>query len=201
MLTIVIQAGGESTRMGQDKALIPFLGKTLIQRVFERVAKLGDEILVTTNHPESFAFLEATLIPDLLPGRGALGGLYTALSAASHPLVGVVACDMPFVSANLLSALYDRLVETGWDAAIPRSPGGLEPFHAIYRRETCLPLVKTSLETGLHRVDAWFSEAKIAYFALEEVQRWDPHQIAFLNVNTPAELEQAEKQAKEESLL
>ena len=200
MLTIVIQAGGESTRMGQDKALMPFLGRPLIQRVFEQVAKLGDEILVTTNHPESFTFLETILIPDLLPGHGALGGLYTALSAASHPLVGVVACDMPFVNTDLLNALRERLVETGCDAAIPRSSGGMEPFHAIYRRETCLPMIKSSLENGLRRVDSWFSKAQIVFFTPAEVQEFDPRQMAFMNINTPADLWQAEKQAREESL-
>jgi molybdopterin-guanine dinucleotide biosynthesis protein A len=199
MLTIVVQAGGESTRMGQDKALIPFLGKPLIQRVFERVAKLADEVLITTNHPESFAFLNTPLIPDLLPGRGALGGLYTALSAASHPIVGVVACDMPFVNTELLKVLQEQLLESGCDAVVPHSPGGMEPFHAIYRREPCLPLVKSSLEAGLRRVDSWFSEARILYLAYEEVLKLDPLQVAFMNVNTPEEFLQAEKLAREES--
>jgi molybdopterin-guanine dinucleotide biosynthesis protein A len=196
MLSIVIQAGGESTRMGQDKALVPFLGAPLIQRVFERLAGLGDEILITTNHPEAYTFLPARLAPDPLPGRGALGGLYTALSAASQPLVAVVACDMPFVSAPLLRALRDRLVESGGEAAIPRSPGGLEPFHAVYRRESCLPMVKASLEAGQRRVDSWLAGAQIEFLTPEEVRRYDPRGMAFFNVNTPAELQQAEQIAK-----
>ena len=107
MLTVVIQAGGESRRMGQDKALIPFLGDHLIQRVRGRVAPLADELLVTTNQPQGYRFLGLPLFPDLIPGRGALGGLYTALSAASQPLVAVVACDMPFVNAEMLAAGRD----------------------------------------------------------------------------------------------
>lgn len=198
MLSIVIQAGGESSRMGQDKALVPFLGASLIQRVAERLAGLGAELIVTTNRPEDYAFLPARLAPDLLPGRGALGGLYTALSAASQPLTAVVACDMPFVSASLLSALRDRLVETGSDAAIPRSPEGLEPFHAVYRRERCLPLVKASLESGLRRVDSWFAQAQIEYFTPEEVLPYDLRGVAFFNVNTPADLQRAEQMARKE---
>jgi molybdopterin-guanine dinucleotide biosynthesis protein A len=200
MLSIVIQAGGESTRMGQDKALVPFLGAPLIQRVFERLVHLGDELLVTTNHPEAYAFLPARLAPDPLPGKGALGGLYTALSSASQPLVAVVACDMPFVNASLLAALRDRLVETDFDAAIPRSPSGLEPFHAVYNRDRCLPLVKASLEGGLRRVDSWFTQARIEYFPPEAVQRFDPRQVAFFNVNTPADLLRAGQIAQEERL-
>ncbi len=198
MLTIAIQAGGESSRMRQDKALVSFLGAPLIQRVFDRVVGLGDEILVTTNHPSAFAFLQAKLASDLLPGHGALGGLYTALSEASHPLVAVVACDMPFVNPRLLAALRDRLAEAGCAAVIPRSTSGLEPFHAVYRRSACLPLVKAYLETGLRRVDSWFTQARIEYFSPEEVQLFDPHQMAFFNVNTPEDLKHAERYAQEE---
>jgi molybdenum cofactor guanylyltransferase len=198
MLTIAIQAGGESSRMRQDKALVSFLGVPLIQRVFDRVVGLGDEILVTTNHPLAFAFLQAKLASDLLPGHGALGGLYTALSEASHPLVAVVACDMPFVNPRLLAALCDRLAEAGWAAVIPRSTSGLEPFHAVYRRSACLPLVKACLEAGLRRVDSWFPQARIEYFSPEEAQLYDPHLMAFFNVNTPEDLKHAERYAREE---
>jgi molybdopterin-guanine dinucleotide biosynthesis protein A len=199
-LTIAIQAGGASSRMGQDKALVPFLGAPLIQRVFERVVDLGDEILVTTNHPQAFPFLKTRLVSDLLPGYGALGGLYTALSAANHPLVAVVACDMPFADRRLLAALRDRLIETGCAAVIPRTESGLEPFHAVYQRSACLPLIKAALETGLRRVDSWFTQARIEYFSPVEIQRYDPHQRAFLNVNTPEDLKHAEQFALRENL-
>jgi molybdopterin-guanine dinucleotide biosynthesis protein A len=198
MLTIAIQAGGASSRMGQDKALVSFLGSPLIQRVYNRVAGLGDEILITTNQPSSFSFLKAVLVPDLMPSHGALGGLYTALSAASCPLVAVVACDMPFVNAGLLLALRDRLVETGHAAVIPRSAGGSEPFHAVYRRNACLPLIKASLEAGQRRVDSWFAQARIDDFSPAEVQQYDPKLLAFFNVNTPKDLLQAEHYAREE---
>jgi molybdopterin-guanine dinucleotide biosynthesis protein A len=198
MFTIVIQAGGESSRMGQDKALVPFLGAPLIQHVFDRVVRLGDEILVTTNHPQAFAFLKVKLASDILPGRGALGGLYTALNAATLPIVGVVACDMPFANPRLLAALRDRLVETGGAAVIPRNEKGLEPFHAVYQRSACLPLIKASLEAGQRRVDSWFSQARVEYFSPEEVQLYDPHKLAFFNVNTPQDLALAEHFAQEQ---
>ena len=85
MLTLAIQAGGESRRMGSDKALLPFLGSPLVLRLFSRLAWIADEVLVTSNQPEPYRFLGLIPIPDLLPGLGALGGLYAALSAASHP--------------------------------------------------------------------------------------------------------------------
>jgi len=102
MLTVAIQAGGDSRRMGQDKALIPFLGRPLIQRVMERVAILADEILVTTNKPRHW-LLAGTSGGRCHPRYRRIGGLYTALQAASYPLVAVVACDMPFVNPQILS--------------------------------------------------------------------------------------------------
>ena len=88
--------------MGEDKALKPFLGRPLIQRVIDRLTPIADELIVTTNRPAEYAFLNLRLVPDLKPGRGALGGLYTAIASAAHPLVAVVACDMPFASHNVL---------------------------------------------------------------------------------------------------
>ena len=103
MLTLAIQAGGESRRMGSDKALLLFLGQPMILRVLNRLARIADEVLITSNQPENYRFLGLSPIPDLLPGFGALGGLFTALSAAGHPYVAVVACDMPFASPELFA--------------------------------------------------------------------------------------------------
>jgi molybdopterin-guanine dinucleotide biosynthesis protein A len=193
MLSLVIQAGGESRRMGSDKALLPFLGQPLILRPLSRLAGLANEVLVTSNRPESYRFLSLTPIPDLSPGLGALGGLYTALSAARYPYVAVVACDMPFASLEILALELILVKETGTDAVIPRSNGGTEPFHAVYRRETCLPHVHAALETGKRRVDAWFSDVHIRFLEIEEMLPYDPDQLAFLNINTPEELQEAEK--------
>jgi molybdopterin-guanine dinucleotide biosynthesis protein A len=195
MLSVAIQAGGESRRMGQDKALAPFLGKPLIQRVIDRLSPIADEFIVTTNRPEAYQFLGLPLLPDLAPGRGALGGLFTALSGASQPLVAVVACDMPFVCGGLLAGLRDALSATEIDLAIPRLPGGLEPFHAVYRRGTCLPHIQTALEADKWRVDTWFARVRIRYFDQPELLTFDPDLLCFSNVNTPEELAAAEQVA------
>jgi molybdopterin-guanine dinucleotide biosynthesis protein A len=196
MLTVAIQAGGESKRMGQDKGLVAFQGQPLIMRVLNRVAGIADELLVTTNQPEDYRFLGLTPIPDRLPGRGALGGLYTALDAAHHLAVAVVACDMPFVNPLLLVIQLQLLNDTGADLVIPRTPDGLEPFHAVYRRETCLPQVQAALQAGQRRVDAWFEQVRVHELTPEAVQPYDPLGLAFLNVNTPEELKRAEEVAR-----
>lgn len=197
LLTVAIQAGGESRRMGVDKGQVDFRGQPLIARVLERLAPLADEFLVTTNHPEDYAFLKVHCLPDVLPGYGALGGLYTALGAARHALVAVVACDMPFANADLLVYQREEILAAAADAVIPRTPQGLEPFHAVYRKATCLPLVKSALEAGQRRVDSWFAQAKIRYLTPEEIARHDPRGLAFLNVNTPHELAAAIQLAEE----
>jgi molybdopterin-guanine dinucleotide biosynthesis protein A len=195
MISVVIQAGGESRRMGQDKALLLFLGRPLISRVIERMLPIASEILVTTNQPENYRFLGLPLFKDIYPGRGALGGLYTALHAAQNPVVAVVACDMPFASPDLMALAQDRLLETGADAVIPSTMNGLEPLHAVYRRETCLPLVKEAVEAGKWRLISWFPAARVTILKPDEVLRIDPDRLAFWNLNTPEELRLAEELA------
>lgn len=182
--------------MGQDKGLLLLQGQPLIARVMARVASLADEILVTTNHPEAYRFLGVPLYSDVYPGTGALGGLYTALNSARHPLVAVVACDMPFASPEILAASCQRLLEEEVDVVIPQSEDGYEPFHAVYRRDSCLPAVKDALEAGERRLISWFPAVKVATLSPDEALQLDPLKLAFWNLNTPEDLQQAERIAR-----
>jgi molybdopterin-guanine dinucleotide biosynthesis protein A len=192
MLSIVIQAGGESKRMGRDKALLPFCGQPLISHVIGRLNAFEADLLVTTNHPKDFSFLGLPLAEDILPGKGALGGLYTALAVTQNPLVVVVACDMPFVNPQLLSAELKLLDESGADVIIPTSPRGYEPMHAVYSRENCMIAVESALEAGRRRMISWFPEVNVTYMSEDEVAHYDPDFLAFSNVNTPQEFLKAE---------
>ena len=199
MLTLCVQAGGQSHRMGQDKALMPFLGRPLIQRVIERLSPIADETIVTTNTPHDYHFLGLPLFPDLKPGRGALGGLYTALSSATCEIVAVVACDMPFASTALIEAASRLLVQEEADVVIPDSGGGLEPMHAVYRRETCIPAVEAAIEADLWKLIAWFPQVNVRVLQPDEVKVYDPAGLAFWNLNTPEEFAEAEERAKQEN--
>jgi len=192
MLTICVQAGGQSSRMGEDKALKPFLGRPLIQRVVDRLQPIADEVIVTTNRPEEYSFLHTRLVSDLKPGRGALGGLYTAIASATHPLVAVVACDMPFASPKLIETMSRLLVENEADVVIAKTEYGYEPLHAIYRRETCLPAIESAIDADQWKVIAWFPQVKVYELSAEEVKAFDPQELAFWNVNTPEEFSKAE---------
>ena len=179
--------------MGSDKGLVLFRGQPLIQRVIDRVKKTADELLVTTNSPENYSFLGIPLHEDILPNRGALGGLYTALYSASNPLVAVLACDMPFINVSLLEYEVDQMMDVSIDLTIPQTSAGVEPFFAIYRRKTCLPSVRSALEAGLWRVDSWFDDVAKLVIPSDQLRNFDPDLLSFINVNTPDELERAEQ--------
>jgi len=195
MLSLVIQAGGASSRMGEDKALKPFLGRPLIQRMIERLSPIADEVIVTTNRPEEYDFLNLRLIPDLKPGRGALGGLYTAIASATTPVVAVVACDMPFASAKLIETAAKLMVEEEADVVIAKNDEGYEPLHAVYRRESCLPAIESAINADQWKVVAWFPQVKVRVLTADEIKSSDPDGLAFWNVNTPEEFAKAEKLA------
>lgn len=192
MLSVVIQAGGQSSRMGEDKALKSFLGKPLIQRVIDRLSPIADELILTTNRPADYAFLNTRLVPDLKPGRGALGGLYTALASASHPTVAVVACDMPFASPRFIESAHRLMVKEEADIVIAKTEEGYEPLHALYRREPCLPAIETAMDADQWKVIAWFPQVRVRTLSPAEVREFDPSGLCFWNVNTPGDFERAE---------
>jgi molybdopterin-guanine dinucleotide biosynthesis protein A len=197
MLSVIVQAGGKSSRMGQDKALMPFLGQPLVQRVLQRVRPLADEVLLITHRSEDYSFLNIPLLADEIPGRGALGGLYTALLRASQPLVLVAACDMPFINPDLLALQRDLLLSGSYDAVIPRTGSGIEPFHAVYRRAACLPAVEAALQADKWRMDSWLSAANVRFLTQEEAAELggvqeDDFMLSFWNLNTPEDFTKAE---------
>lgn len=182
--------------MGQDKALMPFLGRPLIQRIIERVAPVADEIIITASQPEAYTFLGLPLFTDFYPERGALGGLHTALASATHPLVAVLACDMPFASPELIKLQMQILLNENADLVVPGGPQGLEPLHSLYRRAACLPACEQALHNEQPKLIAWFPQVKTRILQPDELRSCDPSGLAFWNLNTPAEFARAEALAR-----
>lgn len=196
-VTVVIQAGGESRRMGRSKATVPFDGRPLICRLVDRLAPAADELIITTNEAENLGFLaeqypdlDIKLVSDAFDFRGALPGLFTALQAASNPFVAVVACDMVFASASLVVAESIAMAETDADVVVPVNQHGYEPFHAMYRRTGCLAAVRRALDRGEKRAQSFFDddEVTVLEFAQERVLEVEPRGGCFINANTPDEL-------------
>lgn len=195
MLTIVIQAGGMSSRMGEDKALKIFLGKPLIERVIERLNPIADELFITTNQPDNYSFLNKRLVPDLIPDRGALGGLYTAIASATHPYVGIVACDMPFASQKFFGTATNLMVKEEADVVIAKDEEGYQPLHALYHKETCLPAIENAIHKNQWKVISWLPQVKVCELNQDEMKIIDPSGLCFWNVNTPEEFAKAEELA------
>jgi len=190
MITVAVQAGGGSRRMGRDKALVHLAGRPLIQHVLDRVASLGDEILVTTNHPEAYAFLGVRLVADAVPGQGALGGLRTALAVARGETVLLLASDMPFVSPLLLGRMLALAPQA--DVIVPRWKGEYEPLQAVYSK-ACLPAVEAALEAGKRRMISFYPEVRVHVVEESEVSSLDPLGLSFLNINAPRDFVRAER--------
>lgn len=176
---------------------MPFRGEALVLRVLDRLAGLAAEVIVIAPESQAYLSIGTRIAPDLFPGRGPLGGLYTALCAASHPAIAAVACDMPFVNAGLLAHQRDILFADKMDVVVPSSEKGLEPLHAIYRRATCLPVMRAALEAEDQRLISWFPRVKVCILTTEETKPFDPCGLMFINVNNPYEFVQAEELAGE----
>jgi molybdopterin-guanine dinucleotide biosynthesis protein A len=193
MNTLAIQAGGGSTRMGRDKALVLLGGKPLIEHVLTRLAPLSGEVLITTNQPQALAYLGVRLVGDRQPGAGALQGLQTALQAAGGARVLLVACDMPFVAPALAAHLLSTAPQA--DVVVPLRDGEFEPMLAAYSRR-CLPAIEQALAAGQRRMISFFPDVDVHPVDQAALQAFDRDGLSFFNVNSPDELAEAERLLK-----
>ncbi len=191
MITIAVQAGGKSSRMGEDKALIRLAGIPLIERVLARIDGLADEILITTNRPETLAYLNLRMVGDEVPGAGALHGLKTALSAARGEVVLILSCDTPFASRELLEHLLIRAHEA--DVIVPKHGDKYEPLQAVYKRARCLPAVEAAIVSGERRMVSFYPQVHVLPIEENVLSRLDPSGLSFFNVNTAEDLARAEQ--------
>jgi len=194
-VTGVIQAGGRSTRMGgEPKALLELGGKRIIERVVDAVGSVLDDLLVVTNTPERYAFLGLPMVPDAFPDGGALGGIYTGLRAAGGDAAFTVACDMPFLHPAIVRLVVERAGEA--DVVIPRTGDQLETMHAVYGKG-CLGPMQARLRAGVLKIVGFFPDVHVVELDAAGIARHRPPEVAFMNVNTPAELARARALAAE----
>ena len=187
-VTGVVQAGGKSTRMGGNpKALIELGGRSIVERVVAALTPVVDDVLVVTNTPELYAFLGLPMVADVYPDHGSLGGIYSGLRAAGE-IAFTVACDMPFLHPEVVRLVVERAGEG--DVVIPRVGEQLETMHAAYS-QTCLPPIEARLRAGRLKIVGFFDDVRVVEIGAAEVARFRDPAIAFMNVNTPDELERA----------
>ena len=183
-VTGVILAGGLSSRMGSNKALLPYRGGRFIESIHRMLAELFDQVLLVTNTPEQYSFLPCRKVADLYPGAGALAGLHAGLHHSRTSHIFAVACDMPYLNAPLIRLLADR---RRWaDVVIPEGDQGNEPLHAIYGK-MCLDPMGRALAEGRRRIVSFFPEVRVCNLARCKVAEIDPAFDSFKNINTPGE--------------
>jgi len=192
-ISCIVLAGGEGKRLGTDKAFLRIGDRVLIEGILKKMARISDEVIIVTNSPQRYSCLEARLVSDVYPGKGALGGIYSGLKAARDPYSLVVACDMPFLDLKLLR--YMILLSPGQDVVIPRIGGLPEPLHAIYSKQ-CLQPIERLLAAGDLKIIDFFPDVRVRYVEEQEIKLFDPQCLSFFNVNTPADLEKARSLAK-----
>lgn len=181
-----IIAGGRSGRFGSDKSVHVFNGKPLISHVADAVKPVFKEIFIAANDPEKFAFLGLPVVPDLIPGMGPLGGIYTALETFDIERVFVIPCDMPWISTDLIRFMCS--IEPAYDIVVPRIGGRYQPLHAIYSHR-CGDAIKGSIAREDYRMSGFYGGLNMRIVSEEEVRRFgDPERI-FHNINFRDDLE------------
>ncbi len=186
---IAILAGGRSSRMGRNKALVELDGKNLIEYVVEVARKAANEILLITNSPKEYAFLNLPMFPDEIKNIGPLGGIYTALKACNTSHCLVIACDLPFLSEELIRFLVENAGDT--DVFALDVGRGAEVLCAVYSK-ACLPAIESLVARGDYKV------ANLLQAVKSRVIRFGPghslySQHLFYNINTPEDLSRAQK--------
>jgi molybdopterin-guanine dinucleotide biosynthesis protein A len=185
LVSAIIQAGGQSRRMGRDKALIDYGGRPIIAHVIDTLRAMTDDVAVISNRSDLYSSFGARVVPDYDPPCGPLGGLAAGLHAAHYPLAVVVACDMPFLNVTLLRWLIN--VAQGYDAVVPQSGAEYEPLHAVYRRDCYTPIVRR-IERGERRVISFFADVRLRPVPEAEWRVLDPEGRSLINLNTPGDL-------------
>ena len=193
LLSAAVLAGGQSTRMGQDKALLPLAngGPTMLALVVDSLAGIADDVFIVANDRRKYQALGVRVVPDLHPGNGALGGIQAAVEHANHERCLVVACDMPFLNPALLRRMADE--PRDYDVLVPLIPGesrqggdGLvfQTLHAIYSKQ-CLEPIERRIAQGKRQIVGFFEDVRVRTLDIGEISRWDPSLQSFFNANNP----------------
>jgi len=196
-MTGIVLAGGKSTRIGMEKAFLRIGDKVIIEEILAKLSRIFPKIMVVTNSPASYYYLGVEVVKDILPGKGALGGIYSGLAASETHYNFVLACDMPFISLDLIE--YMRKNAEGHDVVIPKLNNYFQPLHAIYSKD-CIQPIKEQLHRNDLQVFGFFDRIEVKCISAEEVKMFDPRGIAFFNINTKNDTEEAERIALDLSL-
>jgi molybdopterin-guanine dinucleotide biosynthesis protein A len=187
-LTGFLLAGGKSGRMGRDKALVDFQGKTLLDRALSTLRAVTPK-LVLVGPRDKFA-LYGTVVEDVFPGAGPLAGIHAALRVTDTDLNLLFAVDLPLVTPGLLRYLIARAETSAALVTVPRTSDGWQPLCALYRK-TFADEAERALTQGRNKVDALFTPDILEVITEQELRTAGFSSGFFKNVNTPNDLEES----------
>jgi molybdopterin-guanine dinucleotide biosynthesis protein A len=193
-LTAFVLAGGQSTRMGREKAMLELGGHTLLERALQLALTVAAEAIVVGSRGEFERY--GRLLEDVYPGQGPLGGIHAALWASPTDLNLILAVDTPFLEARFLEFLVAQARESGAVVTLPRTADGFHPLAAVYRR-AFRETAEQALAEGRNKIDALFAQVETRVLEEEELRRFAFAPAIFENLNTPEELERARRRLRE----
>jgi molybdenum cofactor guanylyltransferase len=191
----IILSGGKSSRMGINKALLKINEKTTIERITDTLNVSFNDIILVTNHPEDYQFLEVKMVSDQYPGQGPLAGVHAGLLSSPYEMNFVAACDMPFVSVDLAEILVKKCGD--YDAVIPVINGVQHPLFAVFQKRVT-DVVAQSIEAGRLRMKHLLDRLNVLYVTEKDLQAYSNIDLerVFFNMNHPNEYEDAKKWAE-----
>jgi molybdenum cofactor guanylyltransferase len=185
-----ILAGGGSSRMGRDKALLELDGVPLVMRTAKLVESVSGAPAAIIGAPDVYGSLGFRVIGDDFPGTGPLGGLATALRASSAAWNLIVACDLPYLTREWLEYLIGRAVASKADAVVPMNELGAEPLCAMYNK-SCERAIWAALDRGTRKVTDGLAGVRVESIERSAWKAFDSEGYLFKNMNSPADYEEA----------
>jgi molybdenum cofactor guanylyltransferase len=191
-LTAFVLAGGKSTRMGRDKAFLPWADGTLLSHALKLATAVTPTVRIVGS-PEKFASF-GTTIEDIYPDRGPLGGIHAALSSTTTDLNLMLAVDLPLIDSGFLEFMIRLAESIDATVTVPRADGVSQPLCAVYRREFA-QVAEQSLQAGRNKIDALFAKVNTRIIEPEEFTRAGFSAAMFRNLNTPEEWKEEQRRS------
>ncbi len=188
MKTAIVLAGGQGSRLNyREKALLQLHGKPILLRILERLSTSVDDFIIVARDKDQLNTLQLNILPadrttfvyDEIRGFGPIAGIYTGLKASRAPYSVVLACDMPYINANVVDLLFSKA--SGYDAAIPYPP---EPLHAVYKRDVTIEAARKAINEGKGAIMYVIDQLNANFVSKKEIQTLDPNLCTFLNINS-----------------
>lgn len=186
--TAVILAGGESKRMGQDKASLRFGHDSLLNLAIHHMKPLFNTLVVSVREPR-----EHLLFPQLCDrgsDHGPIAGIATALERVDTSWVLAIACDMPFISADMIVSMAAK--RDGQDAVVPCADGHLQPLAAFYSK-SCLPAMQAQMHEGRRSLQALIAKVNASIVSEKELRTFDSELLSFMDLDTQTDVIRAEQ--------